>query len=166
MKRRYWMSSLPRSLLARRPIAPLEGSRRAAVSSALWWQWQELREQHGAVLGRIKLGIRRMIFTRWWLGPGTACPGQWSQHQANRAQEAFGQHYWHRIWFWGDTVCSQELLSMILMDPYGSSNSGPSNSGSSMIVCLPLLYSYLSIQQLRNMFDRYSSPGTESDLVT
>lgn len=43
---------------------PREGSRRAAVSSALWWQRQDLREPDVDVSGE---GVRKRFFTREWL---------------------------------------------------------------------------------------------------
>ena len=38
-----------------------------------------------------RLRIRKRFFTRGWSGPGIDFLGQWSQPQAARVQEAFGQ---------------------------------------------------------------------------
>ena len=39
-----------------RSMSPRKGSREAALISALWWQWQGLREQCGAVSGKSQTG--------------------------------------------------------------------------------------------------------------
>jgi len=43
------------------------------------------------VSGERQLGVRKRVYTREWLGPGTDSPGQWSHHQALGVQGVFGQ---------------------------------------------------------------------------
>lgn len=46
---------------------------------------------HAAASGEGMLGIRKAFFTRVQLGTGMGSPGQLSQPQADKVQEAFGQ---------------------------------------------------------------------------
>jgi len=71
----------------------LTGSKATVLSSALWWQWQHLRENNRAVSGDSQEGVRKRFCTK---GPvpehGTGSLGQWAQLQAAGVQGAFGHH--------------------------------------------------------------------------
>lgn len=41
---------------------------------------------------RIRFCVRQEFCAGEWMGTGTGSLGQWSWHQADRVQEAFGQH--------------------------------------------------------------------------
>jgi len=59
----------------------------SAEFSALWWQWCNTRECHGATLGRVGLEekVLHLKMLRYW----NASPGQWSKPQAAGVQGAF-----------------------------------------------------------------------------
>lgn len=87
---------------------------------SLLWQQQDPKEQHGAVSGQVRLGVRDRFYTRaWWawdrLSRGVVMD---LSCQSSRSTWTTFSDLRHQIWIWGGPVWIQGLDSLILVGPF------------------------------------------------
>lgn len=85
INQRYLMTSSPLS------STPLMVS---GTPKALSWWIATWRNGMKLFQGRIRLGIKKMLFIKGWLGTGTGSPENWSQPQAAGAWDALPEFGW------------------------------------------------------------------------
>lgn len=97
--------------------APHKENGGAVLSSALQWLWQNLREWHGAVLGRVWLGVRKKFFPKeWWAW--NRLPRAVGTAQSAWVWGVFGEHCQIQGLILGGTVWSRGLDLAILVGPF------------------------------------------------
>jgi len=94
--------------------------RRDSAELCSLWQQQNPKEQHGAVSGQVRLGVRGRFYTRaWWawdrLSRGVVMD---LSCQSSRSTWTTFSDLRHQIWIWGGPVWIQGLDSLILVGPF------------------------------------------------
>jgi len=67
---------------------------------------------------KVMLGSEKRFFTKGWVDTGTGSAGQWSQPQASRDQQAFGQCFQKCGLILGGFLWGQELDLVILVNAF------------------------------------------------